>query len=114
MQRAFYQGLLAKNYDVLTGNRARTLALNNLLMQLRKCANHPYLFPGVEPKADSEEEEVRHLLEASGKLLLVDKLLDKVSPTARPLPLSLVPSQRHPDSPVATPSPSSSGKAIAF
>ena len=29
--------------------------LSSLLMQLRKCCNHPFLFPGVEPPDDGNE-----------------------------------------------------------
>ena len=49
---------------------------NNLLMQLRKVCNHPYLFNGIEPEGADEFGE--HLVEASGKLTIVDKLLQKI------------------------------------
>jgi hypothetical protein len=39
-------------------------------MQLRKVCNHPYLFEGVEPPGSDEFGE--HIVEASGKLTLVD------------------------------------------
>ena len=45
-------------------------------MQLRKVCNHPYLFDGVEP--EDAEQFGEHLVQASGKLMLVDKLLKKV------------------------------------
>ena len=45
-------------------------------MQLRKVCNHPYLFDGVEPEGADEFGE--HLVEASGKLTFVDKLLQKI------------------------------------
>ncbi|XP_053383747.1 chromodomain-helicase-DNA-binding protein 1-like [Mercenaria mercenaria] len=44
----------------------------NILMQLRKCVNHPYLFDGVEQEPFELGE---HLVEASGKLVVIDKLL---------------------------------------
>ena len=47
--------------------------LQNLVMQLRTCCNHPYAFPGAEP-----EDGVRtadELAEASGKLKVLDRLL---------------------------------------
>lgn len=47
----------------------------NLLMQLRKVCNHPYLFPGIEPEGIEEGE---HLIEASGKLVIMDKILNKL------------------------------------
>ncbi len=43
---------------------------HNLLMQLRKVCNHPYLFEGMEPEGEDEFGE--HLVQASGKLLLFD------------------------------------------
>ena len=36
----------------------------NVLIQLRKCVNHPYLFDGVEPEPFEAGD---HLIEASGK-----------------------------------------------
>uniref|UniRef100_A0AAR2K130 Chromodomain-helicase-DNA-binding protein 1-like n=1 Tax=Pygocentrus nattereri TaxID=42514 RepID=A0AAR2K130_PYGNA len=51
------------------GNKTRLL---NILVQLRKCVNHPYLFDGVEPEPFEMGE---HLVEASGKLSLLDTML---------------------------------------
>ena len=48
---------------------------HNILMQLRKVCNHPYLFDCVEPQGADEYGE--HVVEASGKLVLVDRLLKK-------------------------------------
>ena len=48
-------------------------------MQLRKVCNHPYLFEGVEPEGADEFGE--HLIEASGKLIFLDKLLEKIIPS---------------------------------
>lgn len=48
---------------------------HNILMQLRKVCNHPYLFEGVEPEGADEFGE--HLIQASGKLILIDKLLQR-------------------------------------
>ena len=45
-----YTRILLKDIDVV--NRVGRLAkmqLLNILMQLRKCCNHPYLFDGAEP-----------------------------------------------------------------
>ena len=43
MQRKYYAALLQKNLDALTGSSDRSRLLN-IVMQLRKCCNHPYLF----------------------------------------------------------------------
>ena len=50
----------------------------NAIMQLRKICNHPYLFPGIED--DSADEYGEHVVEASGKLTFVDRLLKKILP----------------------------------
>lgn len=51
-------------------------ALLNLVMQLRKCTNHPYLFEGVEDLG--LDPFGSHLIENCGKLALLDKLLSKL------------------------------------
>ncbi len=46
------------------GDAGSKTRLMNILMQLRKCVNHPYLFDGVEPEPFELGE---HLVEASGE-----------------------------------------------
>ena len=49
--------------------------LNSLLMQLRKCCNHPYLFsPGIQDEGVTLED----IIEASGKLSVLDRILIKL------------------------------------
>ena len=45
------------------------------MMQLRKCVNHPYLFDGADPNPAVTDEGI---VDASGKMQVLDKLLDKV------------------------------------
>jgi chromodomain-helicase-DNA-binding protein 1 len=47
-------------------------------MELKKAANHPYLFDGAEVRADSREETLKGLVMSSGKMVLLDKLLAKL------------------------------------
>lgn len=49
--------------------------LMNLLMQLRKVCNHPYLLPHVEPEPYYVGE---HIMHASGKLIVLDKLVNEL------------------------------------
>lgn len=49
------------------------LKLNNLMMQLRKICNHPFLFPNVGK--DPEFCEPEDYIESSGKLAMLDRLL---------------------------------------
>ncbi|VDO46797.1 unnamed protein product [Onchocerca flexuosa] len=48
------------------------MSLLNVLMQLRKCVAHPYLFDGIEPEPFKEGD---HLFKVSGKFFLLDRLL---------------------------------------
>uniref|UniRef100_A0A8C4Q2G6 Chromodomain helicase DNA binding protein 1-like n=1 Tax=Eptatretus burgeri TaxID=7764 RepID=A0A8C4Q2G6_EPTBU len=65
LQTRCYRAILARDM----GYRARLL---NTLMQLRKCVCHPYLFDGIEPEPFEEGE---HIVTASGKLVILDRLL---------------------------------------
>lgn len=49
--------------------------LMNLLMQLRKCCNHPYLLPHAEPNPYYIGD---HIIHASGKFILLDKIVDEL------------------------------------
>jgi SWI/SNF-related matrix-associated actin-dependent regulator of chromatin subfamily A member 5 len=62
--------------SLITGRCKEHSRLMNMMMQLRKCANHPYLFEGVEDR--SLPPYADHLVFNSGKLLLLDKLLPKL------------------------------------
>ena len=42
-----------KDIDIVNGaGKTDKMRLLNILMQLRKCSNHPYLFDGAEPGKD--------------------------------------------------------------
>ncbi len=47
-------------------------------MELKKSANHPFLFDGAEVKTDSAEETLKGLVMNSGKMVLLDKLLARL------------------------------------
>ena len=49
--------------------------LMNLLMQLRKCCNHPYLLPHSTPDPYYLGD---HVIKASGKFILLDKLINEL------------------------------------
>jgi SWI/SNF-related matrix-associated actin-dependent regulator of chromatin subfamily A member 5 len=66
-----------KDIDIVNGaGKVDKMRLLNILMQLRKCANHPYLFDGAEPGPPYTTDY--HLVENSGKLVVLDKLLPKL------------------------------------
>lgn len=72
LQKKYYKAILMKDLDAFENEMARKVSLQNVLTQLRKCVDHPYLFDGVEPEPFEVGE---HLIEASGKLHLLDRLL---------------------------------------
>lgn len=47
-------------------------------MELKKAANHPFLFDGAENRNVSSEEAFKNLVMGSGKMVLLDKLLARL------------------------------------
>ncbi|GME69147.1 unnamed protein product [[Candida] boidinii] len=79
MQVQWYRRLLEKDIDAVNGavgKREGKTRLLNIVMQLRKCCNHPYLFEGAEPGPPYTTDE--HLVFNSGKMIVLDKLLKKM------------------------------------
>lgn len=77
MQREWYTKVLMKDIDVVNGaGKVEKMRLQNILMQLRKCTNHPYLFDGAEPGPPYTTDE--HLVTNAGKMVILDKLLPKL------------------------------------
>lgn len=76
MQKKWYRKILEKDLDAVNGangNKESKTRLLNIVMQLRKCCNHPYLFDGAEPGPPYTTDE--HLIYNSEKLKVLDKLL---------------------------------------
>ena len=72
-----YTKILLKDIDVVNGaGKLNKVRLLNILMQLRKCSNHPYLFDGAEPGPPYTTD--MHLVTNSGKMVVMDKLLVKL------------------------------------
>ncbi|XP_063696190.1 chromatin-remodeling complex ATPase chain Iswi [Culicoides brevitarsis] len=77
MQREWYTKILLKDIDIVNGaGKVEKMRLQNILMQLRKCCNHPYLFDGAEPGPPYTTDY--HLVENCGKMTILDKLLPKL------------------------------------
>ena len=71
-QKKIYRDLLTKS-AIDSGS---TLSFyKNMIIQLRKCCNHPYMFEDVEEKGLEEFGE--HLVDVCGKMRLLDKLMKK-------------------------------------
>lgn len=77
IQAEYYRAMLTKNYQVLrnTGKGGAHQSLLNIVMQLRKVCNHPYLIPGTEPESGSPEFLHEMRIKASAKLALLHSML---------------------------------------
>ncbi|KAG0164364.1 hypothetical protein DFQ28_004861 [Apophysomyces sp. BC1034] len=81
MQRKWYQKILEKDIDAINGaagltKREGKTRLLNVVMQLRKCCNHPYLFDGAEPGPPYTTDQ--HIVDNAGKMAVLDKLLTRL------------------------------------
>ena len=79
MQRLWYQTILARDTELVNDSdnikANNATALKNIMMQLRKCCNHPYLFDGAEEPPFITDENI---IKNSGKMIILDKLLNKL------------------------------------
>ncbi|VDK39305.1 unnamed protein product [Taenia asiatica] len=96
LQKKYYRAIMERNFTFLckgtTGSNMPNLM--NVMMELRKCCNHPFLIKGAEEailseqrvlaeadpsKPYNEEQQMFNaMLNASGKLVLIHKLLPKL------------------------------------
>ncbi|XP_075701737.1 chromodomain-helicase-DNA-binding protein 6 isoform X3 [Rhinoderma darwinii] len=90
IQKKYYRAILEKNFTFLAkgANQHNMPNLINTMMELRKCCNHPYLINGAEEKIledfrkthcpDASDFQLQAMIQAAGKLVLIDKLLPKL------------------------------------
>ena len=72
VQKKIYRDLLKKGMI----EKANSVThYKNILIQLRKVCNHPYLFENIEPEGGTELGE--HIIQNAGKMIFVDKLLKR-------------------------------------
>ena len=83
-QKHCYKAILEQNRSLLLrGAEPKTgPSFNNVSMQLRHCCNHPYIIRGVLQAEAldelSDEQFLQRLIQASGKLILLEKLLPRL------------------------------------
>ncbi|CAA2998636.1 CHROMATIN REMODELING 4 [Olea europaea subsp. europaea] len=77
IQAEYYRAMLTKNYQVLRniGKGVPQQSMLNIVMQLRKICNHPYLIPGTEPESGSVNFLHEMRIKASAKLTLLHSML---------------------------------------
>ncbi|KAG9758315.1 SNF2 family DNA-dependent chromodomain-containing ATPase, partial [Aureobasidium melanogenum] len=87
VQKKLYKTILAKNPDLMRAifqgakefRPTERASLNNILMQLRKCLCHPFVYSTeIEERNVSQAVSHRNLVNASGKLQLLEMLLPKL------------------------------------
>mmetsp|Transcript_4717 Transcript_4717/g.8359 ORF Transcript_4717/g.8359 Transcript_4717/m.8359 type:complete len:1668 (+) Transcript_4717:195-5198(+) len=89
LQKKYYRAIFERNREFLSGGvgvagSRKTLPpqLTNIEMELRKCCNHPFLVHGVEAREMTAppqgEQGLDDVIQASGKMVLLDKLLAKL------------------------------------
>ncbi|KAI9359264.1 SNF2 family N-terminal domain-containing protein [Zopfochytrium polystomum] len=87
MQKKWYRSILERNFTWLKqglNKKSNMPNLINTMLELRKCCIHPFLLRGAEETiysdfdADTPEKQYSALVQASGKMVLIDKLLRKL------------------------------------
>ncbi|KAI1295842.1 CHD1-like protein [Xylaria venustula] len=83
VQLEYYKNILTRNYAALNEhNNGQKSSLLNIVMELKKVSNHPYMFPGAEEKVLAgsmrREDQIKGLIASSGKMMLLDQLLAKL------------------------------------
>lgn len=85
IQTEYYRGILSRSFAQLTGGKVKGLL--NIVVQLKKCCNHPFVFDGaretiikkLKEKSGGEDfSKLDMLVRTSGKLILLDKLLPRL------------------------------------
>ena len=86
LQKSLYKSILAKSPELLmalfsskTLQKQERANLSNILMQLRKCLCHPFVYSReIEERTDIEAVSHRNLVEASAKLQFLELMLPKL------------------------------------
>ena len=82
MQKKYYKYILTKNFEALnTKGGGQQMSLINIMMELKKCCNHPYLFSVCSMEAPLSPNglyEINALTKASGKLIIMQQMLRKL------------------------------------
>merc|ERR1712045_192057 len=83
-QKKYYKSILTRNFDALRAKSGASCSLLNVMMELKKVSNHPYLLAAASeeaPIAPNGLFEVSAMTKASGKLVLLSKMLAMLKET---------------------------------
>ncbi|XP_037904696.1 chromodomain-helicase-DNA-binding protein Mi-2 homolog [Hermetia illucens] len=82
LQKKYYKYILTRNYAALNPKGGgNCCSLLNVMMDLKKCCNHPYLFPAAAEEAQLAPGggyEITSLTKAAGKLVLLSKMMKQL------------------------------------
>merc|ERR1711892_246308 len=81
LQKKVYKNILTRNFDALNSKGGAQVSLLNIMMELKKCANHPYLLPGPAEEAPISPNglfEINSMVKSCGKLTLLTKMLKQL------------------------------------
>lgn len=85
LQTDYYKNIITKNYSALNaGNNGSQISLLNVMSELKKASNHPYLFDGAEERvltkagSHSRDNILRGMIMSSGKMVLLEQLLTRL------------------------------------
>eukprot|EP00884_Botryococcus_braunii_P018071 jgi/Botrbrau1/4948/Bobra.0122s0026.1 len=86
LQKQYYRWILTRNFRELNkGTKGGAqVSLLNIITELKKCCNHPFLFESAEADfrgSEADRNAVDRLVVTSGKMVLLDKLLRRLKDT---------------------------------
>ncbi|CAI5757558.1 unnamed protein product [Candida verbasci] len=81
LQTEYYKNIITKNYAALNSSGSQ-ISLLNVMSELKKASNHPYLFDGAEDRVlkglKTRENMLRGMIMSSGKMVLLEQLLTRL------------------------------------
>ncbi|KAJ8560890.1 hypothetical protein K7X08_027080 [Anisodus acutangulus] len=87
LQKQYYKWILERNFqDLNKGVRGNQVSLLNIVVELKKCCNHPFLFESADHGYGGDANyfgstKLDRIILSSGKLVILDKLLDRLHET---------------------------------
>lgn len=87
LQKQYYKWILERNFHNLNkGVRGNQVSLLNIVVELKKCCNHPFLFESADHGYGgdaniNDSSKVERIVLSSGKLVILDKLLTRLRVT---------------------------------
>ncbi|XP_057954932.1 protein CHROMATIN REMODELING 5 [Malania oleifera] len=84
LQKQYYKWILERNFrDLNKGVRGNQVSLLNIMVELKKCCNHPFLFESADHGygGDFDSSKLERIILSSGKLVILDKLLVRLHET---------------------------------